>query len=64
VLYDGRKVGRIYWFNAATEIWWWGVPFVLTGRNSYGDAPTREQAMAAFKAEYEHWLDEQTSRSQ
>jgi hypothetical protein len=59
VLDDGREVGRIYRINAATEIWWWGVSFQLTGRKSYGDAPTREQAMAAFRAEYERWLGEQ-----
>ena len=59
VLDDGRYVGRIYRINAATEIWWWGVSFLLTGRKSYDDAPTREQAMTAFPAEYERWLEEQ-----
>jgi hypothetical protein len=59
VLDDGRKVGRIYRINAASEIWWWGVSFQLTGRKSYGDAPTRDAAIAAFRAEYERWLEEQ-----
>jgi len=36
VLDDGREVGRIYGINAATEIWWWGVSFMLTRRKSYG----------------------------
>jgi hypothetical protein len=59
VLDDGREVGRIYRINAATEIWWWGVSFQLTGRKSCGRAPTRDDAMAAFKAEYERWRAEQ-----
>jgi hypothetical protein len=59
VLDDGREVGRIYRVNAATEIWWWGVSFQLTGRKSYGRVDTREQAMAAFKAEYERRRAEQ-----
>ena len=59
VLDDGREVGRIYRINAATEIWWWGVSFQLTGRKSYGRVDTREEAMAAFKAEYERWLEQQ-----
>jgi len=32
---------------------------MLTGRKSYGDADTRAQAMAAFRAEYECWLEQQ-----
>jgi hypothetical protein len=32
---------------------------MLTRRKSYGRAPTREEAMVAFKAEYECWLEEQ-----
>jgi hypothetical protein len=53
-VFDGeRDVGRIYRVNAATELWWWGVSFMLTGRKSYGTADTRDEAMAAFKAEYE-----------
>jgi hypothetical protein len=59
VLDDGREVGRIYRINAAFEIWWWGVSFQLTGCKSYGDAPTRDAAMAAFQAEYERWRAEQ-----
>ena len=57
VLDDGRTVGRIYRTSAASEIWWWE-SFVPTRRKSYGDAPTRAQAMAAFKAEYERWQRE------
>ncbi len=34
----------------------WGVSFLLTGRKSYGNAPTLDEAKAAFKAEYEIWL--------
>jgi hypothetical protein len=58
VLDDGRPVGRIYKINAATEIWWWGVSFQLTGCKIHGDSPTREDAMAAFRAEYVRWLEE------
>jgi hypothetical protein len=28
---------------------------MLTGRKSYGNAPTLDAAKAAFKAEYERW---------
>ena len=37
--------------------WFWGVSFdlTLTGEKSYGRAPTREEAMAAVKAEYLKW---------
>jgi hypothetical protein len=59
VLDDGRDVGRIYRINAASEIWWWGVSVMLTGYKSYGDAPARDAAMAAFRAEYERWLEQQ-----
>ena len=59
VLDDGREVGRIYRMNAVMEIWWWEVWSELTGRKNYGDAPTRDAAMAAFRAEYERWLKEQ-----
>jgi hypothetical protein len=58
VLDGDRDVGRIYRINTAHEQWWWGVSFMLTGRMSYGTAPTREDAMAAFRAEYERWLEE------
>jgi hypothetical protein len=34
---------------------------MLTGRKGYGIAETREEAMAAFKVEYEHWLQERGS---
>ena len=58
VLDDGREVGRIYRMNAAMEIWWWEVWSELTGLKSYGDAQTRDAAMAAFQAEYERWRAE------
>jgi hypothetical protein len=45
----GREVGRIYRFNAASEAWWWGVCFTLTGRRTYGTADTLDDAMAAFR---------------
>jgi hypothetical protein len=61
VLDDGRTVGRIYRIKAALEIWWWGVSFQLTGRKSYGDAPTRDVAMIAFRSEDERWR--QSSKS-
>jgi hypothetical protein len=32
---------------------------MLIGRMSYGAAPTRDDAMAAFEAEYEGWQKEQ-----
>jgi hypothetical protein len=34
---------------------------MLTGRKGYGIAETREEAMGAFKIEYEHWLQERGS---
>ena len=55
---DGRTVGRIYRISAASGIWWWE-SFMLIRRKSYGDAPTRAQAIAAFRAAYERWLEEQ-----
>jgi hypothetical protein len=58
VLDDGRTVERIYKFNAATEIWRWGISLPLNSCEIYGDAPTREDAMAAFRAEYERWIEE------
>jgi hypothetical protein len=34
-IFDGdRNVGGIYRVNAATELWWWGVEFDLTGGRS------------------------------
>src|SRR5215469_10018864 len=59
VLAGGREVGRIYRINAATEIWSGGISFMLTGRKSYGDAPTRDDALVAFRAAYVRWLEEQ-----
>jgi hypothetical protein len=60
-VFDGEQnVGRIYCVNAyaGKESWFWGVSFQLTGRKSYGDAPTLDAAKAAFKAEYERWQRE------
>jgi hypothetical protein len=34
---------------------------MLTGRKSYGDASSLDEAKAAFKAEYERWLKERGS---
>jgi hypothetical protein len=51
-------VGRIYRLNAATEAWWWGVAFELTGRESYGYAASLDEAKVAFRAEYEGWQRE------
>jgi hypothetical protein len=34
---------------------------MLTYRKSYGNAPTREEAMATFKAEYEQWQEHDRS---
>jgi hypothetical protein len=48
-------IDRMYRLNAATEAWWWGVSFMLTGRKSYGHAESLDQAKAVFKAEYEKW---------
>jgi hypothetical protein len=51
-VFDGdRDVGRIYRINAATEIWFWGVSFQLTGRKSYGRVDSLDAAKAAFRAE-------------
>jgi hypothetical protein len=51
-VFDGdRNVGRI--FLDANHMWFWGVSFPLTGRKSYGQAPSIEEAKAAFRAEYE-----------
>jgi hypothetical protein len=53
-VFDGdRDVGRI--FLQASGTWFWGVSFQLTGRKSYGDAPTLDEAKAVFRAEYEAW---------
>jgi hypothetical protein len=39
-----------------TEAWFWGVSFDLTGRKSYGNADTLDEAKARFRAEYKKWL--------
>ena len=54
---DGCTVGRSYRISAVSGIWWWE-SFMLTRRKSYGDASTRAQAMAAFRAEYASWRAE------
>jgi hypothetical protein len=57
-VFDGdRDVGRVYCVNshAGSESWFWGVSFQLTGKKSYGHAPSLEEAKAAFKAEYAAW---------
>jgi hypothetical protein len=61
-VFDGdQDVGRIYCVNAyaGKESWFWGVAFQLTGRKSYGNAPTLDEAKAAFKTEYERRQREQ-----
>jgi hypothetical protein len=54
---DDRDIGRIYLVDSigGREIWFWCVSFQLTGKKSYGQAPTLDEAKAAFKAEYETW---------
>ena len=57
-VFDGERcVGRVYQVNdrPGRESWFWGVSFQLTGRKSYGYAPSLDEAKAAFKAEYERW---------
>jgi hypothetical protein len=49
-------VGRIYRVNdypPDQERWFWGVRFELTGRKSYGDAATLDEAKESFRAEYD-----------
>jgi hypothetical protein len=49
-------VGRIYRVTDRPDsAWFWGVSFQLTGRKSYGRAPTLDEAKAAFRAEYLAW---------
>jgi hypothetical protein len=58
VLDGDRHVGRIYRVTDHPDSpWFWGL---LTRRKKYGTANTRDEAMAAFRAEYERWLREQT----
>ena len=50
-VFDGERcVGRI--FLDANNAWFWGVDFQITGRKSYGHAPTLDEAKAAFRKEY------------
>ncbi len=56
-VFDGdREVGRI--FLDANDTWFCSVHFMLTHRKSPGHVASREDAMAAFKVEYERWLQE------
>ena len=51
-MFDGeRDVGRI--FQQADGSWFWGVSFQLTGRKSYGHAPTLDAAKAAFRVAWQ-----------
>jgi hypothetical protein len=53
-VFDGdRVIGRV--FRQADGQWFWGVSFQLTRRKSYGNAPSLDEAKAAFRAEYEAW---------
>jgi hypothetical protein len=61
--FDGdRNVGRVYLVDSRVgrETWFWGVSFQLTGRKSYGHAPTLDEAKAAFRAEYAAWQRERS----
>jgi hypothetical protein len=53
-VFDGdRDVGRVYrLYDRPDSAWFWCVSFQLTGRASYGRAPTLDEAKVAFKAEY------------
>jgi hypothetical protein len=57
-VFDGeRDIGRVYLVDGygGKETWVWGVSFQLTGRKSYGHAPSLDGAKAAFRAEYGTW---------
>ena len=55
-VFDGdREIGRVYRVNSPDEIWFWGVSFQLTGRKSYGDAASLDDAKSAFKTGYLAW---------
>ena len=49
----GTDVGRI--FQQADGQWFWGVSFQLTGRKSYGNAASLDEAKARFRSEHEAW---------
>ena len=53
VLDGDRGVGASIASTRRTSSCGEGVSLMLTGRMSYGAAPTRDDAMAAFAAEYE-----------
>jgi hypothetical protein len=52
---DRRRARRGRIFRQTDGQWFWGVSFQLTGRKSYGHAPTLDEAKAAFRAEYGAW---------
>jgi hypothetical protein len=57
-VFDGyRDVGRIYFveFYKGRGHWFWGMSFKITGRKSFGYAPSLEEAKVAFRMEYERW---------
>jgi hypothetical protein len=54
-VFDGDlAIGRIYLVHSAAraDTWFWGVSFHVTRRKSFGYASSREEACAAFRAEY------------
>ena len=57
-----RDVGRIYLVEKFKddEVWFWGLGFEaqLDAKKRYGRTESRNDAMAALKAEYERWLKE------
>jgi hypothetical protein len=45
--------GRIYRLDDRPDSpWFWSVSFQLTGRKSYGHAPSLDDIIAAFRAQY------------
>jgi hypothetical protein len=57
-VFDGDLgIGRVYLVDGygGKEAWFWGVSSQLTGRKSYGHAPSLDDAKAAFRAQYEAW---------
>jgi hypothetical protein len=56
-VFDGEQVvERVFRLNATGEAWWWGVSFDLTGRKSYGNTESLDEAKTMFRVEYESWL--------
>ncbi len=60
-----RLVGRIYLIDSCdgVERWFWGVELKTSRRKSHGRAESFDEAKAAFKAEFERWLEEQAQPS-